>query len=164
MGHCDCYFSVPTNSKPVTPNPFKGISSKGPRPAASAVSTNGCCITLSPIWIQSKGKSGKWLRHIALFRMEYLLLGRSRSGARAGVGVDIFRRDPELESESPKIRHLRSPGSHCTCKARTRNLHLEFLTSNACEGMLGMKASPSCYIWIIGRAYRVIESTFKGDH
>ena len=47
----------------------------------------------------------KMLHHIALFRMENLLLGRSRRGVGAGVGVDIFR--PELESL--KIRRLRSP-------------------------------------------------------
>ena len=39
------------------------------------------------------------------FRIEYLLLGRSRSGVGAGVGVDIFR----PESESLKISRLRRP-------------------------------------------------------
>ena len=42
--------------------------------------------------------------------MENTLLGRSRSGVGVGVGVDIFRPESELESESLKIRRLRSPG------------------------------------------------------
>ena len=41
--------------------------------------------------------------------MEYLLLGRSRSGVGVGVGVEIFSPESELESESLKIRRLRSP-------------------------------------------------------
>ena len=44
--------------------------------------------------------------------MEYLLLGRRRSGVGAGVGVDIFRPESELESESLKICRLRSPGMY----------------------------------------------------
>ena len=42
------------------------------------------------------------------FRTENPLLGRSRSGVGVGVGVDIFRPESELESESLKIRRLRS--------------------------------------------------------
>ena len=57
--------------------------------------------------MQSKVKSRKWLYHIALFNMEYPLLGRSRRGVGAGVAVDIFR--PESESESLEIHRLRSP-------------------------------------------------------
>ena len=59
------------------------------------------------MWMQSKGKSGKWLYFITIFRMEYLWFGRSRSGVGAGVGVDIFK--PESESESLEICRLRSP-------------------------------------------------------
>ena len=40
------------------------------------------------------------------FRMGYLLLGRSLSGVRVVVGVDIFK----SESASLKIRGLRGPG------------------------------------------------------
>ena len=58
--------------------------------------------------MQSNGKPGKWLHHIALFRMEYLLLGRGIN--RVGVGVDIFRPEPESESESLEIPRLSSPG------------------------------------------------------
>ena len=46
--------------------------------------------------------------YLALFRMEYLLLGRSRSGVRVGAGVDIF--SPESEYDLLKIRGLRGPG------------------------------------------------------
>ena len=63
------------------------------------------------LWMQSKGKSITWFHHIAPFRMEYLLLGWSRSGVGAGIGVDIFRPESELESESLKSRRLRSPAS-----------------------------------------------------
>ena len=56
-----------------------------------------------------KDKSTKWLYHIVLFRMEYLLLGRSRFGVRVGVGVDVFRSESESESESLKICRLRGP-------------------------------------------------------
>ena len=55
--------------------------------------------------IQSIVKSRRRLHHIALFRMDYLLLGRSRSGVGVGVGINISR----PESESLKIRQLRSP-------------------------------------------------------
>ena len=41
--------------------------------------------------------------------MENPLLGRSRSGVGIGVGVEIFRPESELESESLKVRRLRSP-------------------------------------------------------
>ena len=41
--------------------------------------------------------------------MKYLLLGRSRSGVGFRVGVDIFRRESESESESLKNRRLRIP-------------------------------------------------------
>ena len=50
------------------------------------------------------------LHHIALFGMEYLLGGRSRSGVGVGVGVGISRPESESKSESLKIRRLRSPG------------------------------------------------------
>ena len=56
-----------------------------------------------------KTENRKWLHHIAIFRMELFLLGRSRSGVGAGVGVDIFRPESESELESPEIRRLRSP-------------------------------------------------------
>ena len=39
-----------------------------PRSAASAVGANGCWIAVSPVWIQSKGKSRKLSHNIALFR------------------------------------------------------------------------------------------------
>ena len=55
---------------------------------------------------------------IALFRMEDLLLGRSRSGVGVGVGVEIFRPESELESESLKIRRLRSPGDDITIRSK----------------------------------------------
>ena len=44
----------------------------------------------------------------SFFRIEYLLLGRSRSGVGARVGVVISR----LESESQKIRRPRSPAEY----------------------------------------------------
>ena len=44
---------------------------------------------------------------IAIFRIKQLLLGRGQSGIGAGVGVDIFK--PESELESLEIRRLRSP-------------------------------------------------------
>ena len=47
------------------------------------------------------------LHHIAVSTMEYFFLGRSRGEVGVGVGVDISRW--ELESESLKIRRLRSP-------------------------------------------------------
>ena len=81
-------------------------------PGLSAVSANRCRITASPVGMQSKAKSRKWSHHIALFGIEYLLIGRSRSGVRLGIGVGIVR--PESESESLKIRRLRSPGSKLT--------------------------------------------------
>ena len=48
------------------------------------------------------------LHHIAVSTMEYCLLGQSRSGVGVEVGVDIFM--PESDSESLKVRRLRSPG------------------------------------------------------
>ena len=51
-----------------------------PRSDAFAVSFNECALTASPVWIQSKWKSRKWPYHIALFRIENLLWGRSRNG------------------------------------------------------------------------------------
>ena len=42
--------------------------------------------------------------HIAILRMEQLLLGWIRSGIEVGFSVDMFR--PELESESLEIRRL----------------------------------------------------------
>ena len=58
-----------------------------------------------------RGKSRKCLYHIPLFRIEYILLGRSRSGFGVGVGVDILRPESESESGLRKIRRLRSPAS-----------------------------------------------------
>ena len=43
---------------------------------------------------------------MALFRMEQLILGRSRSRVGVRVGVDIF--NPESESELLEIRRLHS--------------------------------------------------------
>ena len=63
------------------------------------------------VWIQSKVKSGRWLHHVAVFRIECLLLSRSRSGVGVGVGVDIFRPESESEPESLTIRRLRSSAS-----------------------------------------------------
>ena len=54
----------------------------------------GWCIPVSPVWVQSKGKSGKWLHHIVVFRMELFLL----------LVVEA-----ESKLESPEIRRLRSP-------------------------------------------------------
>ena len=71
--------------------------------AASAVSANGSCIAILTVWIQSKGRSRKWLYHIVIFRMELFFSGRSRSGVGAGVGVDIFRLESESELESLEI-------------------------------------------------------------
>ena len=42
------------------------------------------------------------------------MLGRARSGVGTGVGVDIFSPESELESESLKIRLLRSPALNDT--------------------------------------------------
>ena len=59
---------------------------------------------------------------ILLFMTRYLWLCPSRSGAGAGVGVDIFRPESELGSESLKIRRLRSPGiSTKTARDKQRN-------------------------------------------
>ena len=71
---------------------------------------NGCRVTILPVWVQSKGKSRKFLHHIVILRMELFLLGRSRSGVRPAVGIDIFRPESELELGSLKKRRLRSPG------------------------------------------------------
>ena len=49
------------------------------------------------------------IHHISVFRTQLFLLGRSRGGVRAGVGVDIFRPEPDLELESLEVRRLRSP-------------------------------------------------------
>ena len=78
-------------------------------PGLSAVSANRCSITASPVGMPSKGKSRKWSRHIALFGVEYLLIGRSRSRVGVGVGVGIFRPESELETELLKTRRLHSP-------------------------------------------------------
>ena len=91
------------------PTTFKVISDDHdclhPRLAA-----NRGYIGLSPVWIQTKVKSSNNLHHIAVPKIEYLLLSRSRSGVGVGVGVDIFRPESESEPESIKIRRLRSPG------------------------------------------------------
>ena len=55
------------------------------------------------------GESIKWLHHIVLVGMDYLMLGRSRRGVGVGDGVDIFR--SESESWSLKICRLLSPAS-----------------------------------------------------
>ena len=47
---------------------------------------------------QEENEENDYLYRIAVFRMEYLLLGQIRNGVRVGVGVDMFR--PELESTS----------------------------------------------------------------
>ena len=61
-----------------------------------------------------KGNLRKLLHHTALFGTEYLLGDRSRSAVGVGVGVGIFRPGAELESESLKIRRLRSPAPKYT--------------------------------------------------
>ena len=81
-------------------------------PDLSAASANRCRITASPVGMRSKAKSRKWSHHIALFGIEYLLIGRSRSGVRVGVGVGIFRPESELESELFKTHRLYSPDQY----------------------------------------------------
>ena len=57
-----------------------------------------------------KGNQGnRYIHLISVFGIELLLLGRSRCGVGAGVGVDIFRPESESELESLEIRGLRSP-------------------------------------------------------
>ena len=56
------------------------------------------------------------------FRMEGILLGRSRTGVGVGVGVDIFR--PESESESLNIHRLCSPGQRYGTQTDAHPLHL----------------------------------------
>ena len=81
-------------------------------PGLSAVSANRCCITASPVGMKSKGKLRKWSHHIALFGIEYLLIGRSRSGVGVGVGVGIFRLESEMETELLKTRRLHIPDQY----------------------------------------------------
>ena len=64
-------------------------------------------ITASPFWTRSKVKLRNCLHHIAVFGMEYIFLGKSRSGV--GVGADISRLRSESELESLTIRRLGSP-------------------------------------------------------
>ena len=49
-------------------------------------------------------RNKKWPYCIALFGMENILLGRSRSGVGVGVGVDIFR--PELKLERSRLKFV----------------------------------------------------------
>ena len=63
-----------------------------------------------------KGEMKILLHHITAFRIEYILLIRSRSGVGVGVGVDIFRPKTESEPESLKIRQLRSPAENNSIK------------------------------------------------
>ena len=79
----------------VIPTTFKEISENHGRLHSQLARTGVVSLYL---WMQSKVESREWLLHVALLRIEYLLLGRSRSGVRAGVGVVIIR--PESESES----------------------------------------------------------------
>ena len=90
------------NSKFVIPTTFKGVSDNHGRlhPQLALTGT----VFLYDTFGHSQKETEKWLRHIAPFGMNLTLLGWSRSGVAAGVGVgvDIFR--SELESESLKIQ------------------------------------------------------------
>ena len=70
------------------------------------MSPKRCFIAVAANRIQSNGKARKWAADNAVL-MGCLLSGRSRSGVEVGVGVDTLRSDSE--SESLKIRRLRSP-------------------------------------------------------
>ena len=87
---------------------FKGISDNQGRLHPQLARTGA----VLPVLMLSKMKSRKRLHHVALFRIEYLLLAGSRSGVGGGVGVDIFRPESESESELLEICRLRSPGKN----------------------------------------------------
>ena len=113
-----------------------------PRPASFTFSANGFSITAAPVWIQSKGKSRKRQYHIALFGMENLSLGPSRSGVGAGVGVNIFMPKSGLESELLKIRRLCSPEQthmpkFLLCLSRLQLACLYHSSESADNGPLG---------------------------
>ena len=74
----------------------------------------------------------KMLHYIALFVMEYLLGGRSRSGVGVGVGVGIFRPESESESGSLKIRRLRSPDLICRLEMQ---MIFKFIFSSIAESL-----------------------------
>ena len=84
--HNDRCITVAISSKTVMPTTLKGIGDNYGR-LHPQFCANGCRIPVLPVWVQWKGKSRKWLHHIAIFRMELFLLG----------GVEA---DSELESES----------------------------------------------------------------
>ena len=104
------------------PITFKGIGDNYGRLHAQFARTGGgegCCIPVLPVFIQSKGKSRKWVHHIAIFRMELFLLG----GIKA---------ESELESESIFLSrsrsrswsHLKSVDSAALCRALSESVGL----------------------------------------
>ena len=106
---CDCV----NKFKDFHTGPIQG-NQRWSRRAASSVFANGFRIAVSPACVQPRGKSGKWLHHCSFWDGIPLVRSESkRSGVR--VGVDIFR--PQSESESLKIRRLRSPCQRNTAVA-----------------------------------------------
>ena len=99
--------TMSTNSKTVIPSPFKGISNNHSE-LHSQLAQTGTVLPYHPFGYNQKRSEGNGCITL-LFLMECFLLGRSRSGVGAEVGVDVFRPESGLESESLKIRRLRSP-------------------------------------------------------
>ena len=96
------------SSRTVIPTRFKGISDNYGRLYSQFVRTG----TVVPYnWFGYNQKRNQENGYIILLfpRIELFLLGRSRIGVGAGVGVDIFRPESESDLESFEIRRLDRP-------------------------------------------------------
>ena len=115
-GHRDRCMTVSTNSKAVVPSPLKGISVNHDL-LHPQVARRGAKLPYHLFRCNQKGNQERGFIMYLFFRMEYILLGRSRTGV--GVGVDIFRPESESESESLNIHRLCSPGQDTSILAYT---------------------------------------------
>ena len=99
------------SSRSVIPTRFQGISDNYGQLHAQFVRT-GAVVPYNWFGYNQEGNQENGYIILLFFRIELFLLGRSRIGVGAGVGVDIFW--PESELESFEIRQLRRPAlNHC---------------------------------------------------